>query len=293
MQQANNIPSLDYTRFGKTTIDVEVMQKGHAVIVGCGGGRLTAELLARSGIGKLTLIDPDTVDGNRNPLTQGHFSNEHGVSKALATSTACLAINSTIQVLVMQCGWAEAIDSHRTKIETADVLLACTDSYHVNRDVRKFGLKHRIDVIEGWIWPSGSCVEHVVTFPEIVESGGGCGTCHLHPRHIAHENGFKNVEVDAYSIPSALSCVQMAFFATSRLHYKAGSDRAISKTTEQLLKYPAQFTRLDPSLTAPFADTTEDHAVLATKVFAKDWPDDWQCPDCGNPVPLTYPGRRH
>src|SRR3954453_4519695 len=90
-------PRINYARLGATTIDVKLMQSCSAVLVGTGGGRLVAELLARSAVGALIVIDPDTVDGTRNPLTQGHAWAEHGELKARTTVRACESINPDIR----------------------------------------------------------------------------------------------------------------------------------------------------------------------------------------------------
>ncbi len=52
--------------YGETA--VEKLNNSHVLIVGCGGvGGYTAEMLARAGIGKLTIVDADTVNNsNRN-----------------------------------------------------------------------------------------------------------------------------------------------------------------------------------------------------------------------------------
>jgi tRNA A37 threonylcarbamoyladenosine dehydratase len=76
----------------------------HVLIIGLGGvGSYTAEAIARAGIGKLTIVDGDTVDPtNRNRQLQA-LSTTHGQSKALLMQERILAINPNCAV--------EAIDS--------------------------------------------------------------------------------------------------------------------------------------------------------------------------------------
>jgi hypothetical protein len=279
-------PSIDYSRFGTTTIDAEIMQAATAVLVGTGGGRLVAELLARSAIGTLIIVDPDVVDGTRNPLTQGHDWTEHGYPKALATARACEAINPNTRTRPLNMSWDAALDDHGKDLERADILIACTDSYAVNRSVRRYGLARAIDVVEGWIYPDGDACEHVTTFSEVVAAGGGCGTCHLWMRHRAYEEGFQNPrDIPTYAIPSAYSSVQTAQIVISRLHQRAESNLPIIGIAEQFRARPAQITRLNPSFWAgvgePFGDTPADYATFMTRAFGKDWPRDWRCPDCG------------
>ena len=244
-------PPIDYARFGTTTIDFKIMQAATAVLVGTGGGRLVAELLARSGIGTLIIVDPDVVDGTRNPLTQGHDWTEHGNQKALATAWACEAINPNTRTLPLSISWDDVIKGNGTDLDRADILIACTDSYAVNRSVRRYGLAHSIDVVEGWIYPDGDACEHVTTFPEIVAAGGGCGTCHLWMRHRAYEEGFQNPRnIPTYAIPSAYSSVQTAQIVISRLHQRAQSNLPIVGIAAQFQSRPAQITRLNPGFWA-------------------------------------------
>ncbi|WP_438945109.1 ThiF family adenylyltransferase, partial [Sediminibacterium sp.] len=42
---------------------IERLQKKHVLVVGLGGvGGICAEMIARSGVGKMTIVDADTVD---------------------------------------------------------------------------------------------------------------------------------------------------------------------------------------------------------------------------------------
>ena len=285
-------PEINYGRFGKTTLDVSLMQSASVLVVGTGGGRPVAELLARCGIGTLVLVDPDTVDGARNPLTQGHAWVEHGEPKASITALACASINPDVEVVALNMPWDEACDLHAALVASSNLLVACTDSYAVNRSVRRYGLAHGIDVVEGWIYPDGDACEHVTTFPEVVAAGCGCGTCHLWMRHRAYEHGFQNPrDIPAYAIPSAYSSVQTAQIVISRLHQKGGSVLPIVDLARQFQTRPAQITRLNPRFWAregePFADTPDSYATFMTRSFGKDWPEDWRCPDCagGQPDP--------
>jgi molybdopterin-synthase adenylyltransferase len=74
---------------------------GHAVIVGCGAlGCVSADLLARAGVGRLTLIDRDVVDASnlqRQSLYDERDAAE-GLPKAEAAARRLRAVNSAIHV---------------------------------------------------------------------------------------------------------------------------------------------------------------------------------------------------
>ena len=73
------------------------------MVVGLGGvGSFAAEFIARSGIGKMTIIDGDTVDpSNRNRQLPALATN-HGEPKALIMKERLLAINPALNLQVVQ-----------------------------------------------------------------------------------------------------------------------------------------------------------------------------------------------
>jgi tRNA A37 threonylcarbamoyladenosine dehydratase len=108
---------------------LERLQKAHVLVVGLGGvGSFAAEFLARSGIGRLTIVDGDVVDPtNRNRQLQA-LSSTHGQKKAWLMRDRILDINPECNV--------EAIDSFldpeamRSLLRSAEVdfALDCIDS---------------------------------------------------------------------------------------------------------------------------------------------------------------------
>ncbi len=108
---------------------LERLQKAHVLVVGLGGvGSFAAEFLARSGVGRLTIVDGDVVDPtNRNRQLQA-LSSTHGQKKAWLMRDRILDINPECRV--------DAIDSFlvpeamRQLLQTAEVdfALDCIDS---------------------------------------------------------------------------------------------------------------------------------------------------------------------
>src|SRR3954465_12082230 len=77
------------------------LAQAHAVLVGCGAlGCVQAMLLARAGVGRLTLIDRDYVE--RSNLQRQILFDEadaaDSLPKAIAAEKRLLAINSEIQI---------------------------------------------------------------------------------------------------------------------------------------------------------------------------------------------------
>jgi tRNA A37 threonylcarbamoyladenosine dehydratase len=77
---------------------VQHLTRQHVMVVGLGGvGSFAAEFIARSGVGKMTIIDGDVVDPtNRNRSTN------HGISKALIMEERLRAINPEIELNVVK-----------------------------------------------------------------------------------------------------------------------------------------------------------------------------------------------
>ena len=75
----------------------------HVMVVGMGGvGSYAAEFVARSGIGKMTIIDGDVVDPTNRNRQLPALATNHGVSKAEIMAERLLAINPELQLDVVK-----------------------------------------------------------------------------------------------------------------------------------------------------------------------------------------------
>lgn len=81
---------------------LEKLNKAHVLIVGLGGvGSYAAEAIGRSGIGKMTIIDGDTVDPtNRNRQLQA-LASTHGQNKAQLMGERLKLINPELELEVI------------------------------------------------------------------------------------------------------------------------------------------------------------------------------------------------
>ena len=82
--------------------DIEAQEKlklANVLIVGCGGiGCMTAELLARAGVGQITLIDADTIEVSNLQRQIAYVENNVGFYKAEVLAQRLKQINPYIQV---------------------------------------------------------------------------------------------------------------------------------------------------------------------------------------------------
>ena len=101
--------------------------RSHAVVVGCGGlGGTVIMLLARWGLGALTVCDPDVFDETN--LNRQHLAREDrlGKNKALAAAEELAAVASHVTVRTFPCR-AHAGNAPEI-LQGAHVVLDCLDS---------------------------------------------------------------------------------------------------------------------------------------------------------------------
>ena len=74
------------------------LTKCHVLVVGLGGvGSYAAEFIARSGIGRMTIVDGDVVDPSNRNRQLPALATTHGQSKALLMEERLKSINPEIQ----------------------------------------------------------------------------------------------------------------------------------------------------------------------------------------------------
>lgn len=109
------------------------LAQGHVAIVGCGGlGSNAALMLARAGVGRLTLIDFDTVDSS-NLNRQMFFPDQVGQPKTTATATHLRRLNPN---LLLELHTVRATAGNiNTLIGGADVVVEAVDGASVKAEL--------------------------------------------------------------------------------------------------------------------------------------------------------------
>ncbi len=86
---------------GKTAL--QHLAQSHVMVVGMGGvGSFAAEFIARSGIGKMTIIDGDVVDPTNRNRQLPALATNHGQPKAQIMAERLKAINPELELKVVQ-----------------------------------------------------------------------------------------------------------------------------------------------------------------------------------------------
>jgi molybdopterin/thiamine biosynthesis adenylyltransferase len=132
-------------------LEVEGQQRlldSHAVIVGAGGlGSPVALYLAASGVGHLSLIDPDEVDLTNLQRQIAHSTGRIGVPKVDSAAIAMRDLNPGLRIDTLKMR-ADAALLERL-VPTAKVVVDCCDNFATRHAVNAACVKHRVPLVSG------------------------------------------------------------------------------------------------------------------------------------------------
>lgn len=126
----------------------EKLLAAHALIIGAGGlGSPAAFYLASAGIGKITLVDNDTVDLTNLQRQILHTTDRVGQAKAESGKTTLAQINPSIEVVPL----VERADEKRLDelVKSADVVLDCTDNFDTRHAINRACVANRVPLVSG------------------------------------------------------------------------------------------------------------------------------------------------
>ena len=126
----------------------ERLLAAHALIVGAGGlGSPAALYLASAGVGRITLVDDDSVDFTNLQRQILHTQARVGQPKAASGREALLAINPDIEIIGLQARLSgQELDA---LVATADVVLDCTDNFATRHAINRACVHHRKPLVSG------------------------------------------------------------------------------------------------------------------------------------------------
>ncbi len=132
-------------------IGIEGQQKlldAHALVIGAGGlGSPVALYLASAGVGKITLVDNDTVDLTNLQRQILHSTGSVGSAKAESGKQALARINPEVEVVALQ----ERVAGARLLelVGAADVVLDCSDNFATRHAVNQACVARRKPLVSG------------------------------------------------------------------------------------------------------------------------------------------------
>jgi molybdopterin/thiamine biosynthesis adenylyltransferase len=122
--------------------------QAHALVIGAGGlGSPAAMYLASAGVGKLTLVDNDTVDLTNLQRQIAHTTARVGQPKAASARLTLEQINPEIVIEAL----VERVDDARLAelVAAADVVLDCTDNFATRHAVNRACVAHNKPLVSG------------------------------------------------------------------------------------------------------------------------------------------------
>jgi molybdopterin-synthase adenylyltransferase len=132
-------------------IGIEGQQRlldAHAVVIGAGGlGSPVALYLGTAGVGRITLIDHDTVDVTNLQRQIAHDRSRVGQPKAESAAHSVRAINPDVRLrAITRRADAALLDE---LLPDADVVLDCSDNFQTRHTVNAACCRHRRPLVSG------------------------------------------------------------------------------------------------------------------------------------------------
>lgn len=174
---------MDYSRI-QDSVDIETIQKSHIVVVGAGGSYSLVTSLARCGVGKLTVLDFDTVE-QTNIVRQGYKQTDIGKFKVDALKEEVEAINPEVHYIGITKNFLEMNETELDDIfNEADLLLFLTDSFKAQAFGNRIALKYNKPAIwAGWYAQSRTAE----VFFQVPFFTTACFRCMASSRYIANQ----------------------------------------------------------------------------------------------------------
>lgn len=126
----------------------ERISSAHALVIGAGGlGSPVALYLGSAGVGKITLVDHDSVDLTNLQRQIAHSSDRVGQPKVNSARFAIGAINPDVRVTALQVRADAAL--LESLVPQSDVVLDCSDNFSTRHAVNAACVKHRRPLVSG------------------------------------------------------------------------------------------------------------------------------------------------
>jgi molybdopterin/thiamine biosynthesis adenylyltransferase len=126
----------------------ERILNGHALVIGAGGlGSPVALYLGSAGVGRITVVDHDTVDLTNLQRQIAHTMGRVGQAKVTSIRASIADLNPEVQVQALQ----QRVDAQSLDalVAQADVVLDCSDNYSTRHAVNAACVQHRKPLVAG------------------------------------------------------------------------------------------------------------------------------------------------
>jgi len=154
----------------------------HALVIGAGGlGSPAVLYLATAGVGRITVVDHDTVDLTNLQRQIAHNLSRVGLPKAESVRATVAALNPDVQLrALVQRADAALLDD---LVPQADVVLDCCDNFRTRHAVNAACVQHRKPLV------SGAAIgwDAQISVYDVRQPKAPCYAC-LFPPEAAHED---------------------------------------------------------------------------------------------------------
>jgi len=124
------------------------LRAAHVLLVGAGGlGCPAALYLASSGVGRLTIADPDVVDLTNLQRQILYRADSIGTLKSESARAALLAVNPEVEVVPVALRLAD--EALERAVGAADVVLDCSDNFETRHAVNRACVRHARPLVSG------------------------------------------------------------------------------------------------------------------------------------------------
>jgi len=187
---------MNYSRI-TDSVAIDLLQQTHIVVVGAGGAKQLILNLARTGIGKLTVLDIDIVD-DTNIVRQGYDQADIGTYKVDALETKIMRINPDVDYEgITEDFLTMSQDTLDTIFARADLYLFLTDCFKAQAYGNLLSLKYNRPALwAGWYAKSRTAE----LFFQIPRYTPACFRCAVSSRYKAQSKQEINISSQSNTI---------------------------------------------------------------------------------------------
>ena len=225
---------MDYSRI-ESSVDMGLIRASHIVVVGAGGSYSLITSLARTGIGKLTVLDFDIVEPT-NLVRQGYKQSDIGNFKVNALGEELQRINPEVEYTGITKNFLEMNDEELDAIfSKAHLLLFLTDSFQAQSTGNILALKYNKPAV--WSgWYEGSRTAEL--FFQVPDYTTACFRCACSSRYLANEkeevkaSSNANTAFHSMLLDSLIGFIILAILHRSRNAFASPIDLGLRKCNE-------------------------------------------------------------
>jgi molybdopterin/thiamine biosynthesis adenylyltransferase len=195
-----------------------------ALVIGAGGlGSPVALYLGTAGVGRITIVDHDTVDVTNLQRQIAHNLARVGQPKAGSAAQTIHAINPEVQVTALQ----ERADAARLDalVRDADVVLDCSDNFKTRHAVNAACVAHGVPLVSG----AAIRFDGQISVYDTRDAAQPCYACIFPP-----EAAFEEVQCATMGVFAPLVGIIGSMQAAEALKLLAGVGRSLAGRLQML-----------------------------------------------------------